>query len=39
MYDTEYDPPGNSNSSIHVGTDIIFVRLFYIFPCVVNAMV
>ena len=39
--DTEYDPSGNSNSSVHVGTGIlnlnIFVLNFYIFPCIVNA--
>ena len=37
--DSEYDPSGNSNSSFHVGADILnlFLYDFYIFPCIVNA--
>ena len=43
MSDTEYDPSGNSNSSFHVGADILnllfLYDFFYIFPCIVNARV
>ena len=41
MYDTEYDPSGNSNLSVYVGTDvlefIVVIWASYIFPCIVNA--
>ena len=42
MSDTEYDPSGNSDSSFHVGADILnslSLFDFYIFPCIVNAKV
>ena len=38
MSGTEYDPSGNSSSSIHVKTDF-FCMAFYIFTCIVNAKV
>ena len=38
----EYDPSGSSGLSLHVGTDILnllFLGLFYIFPCIANAKI
>ena len=48
MSDTEYDPSGNSNSSFHVGADILNLLLLYerivivfivIFPRVINTKI
>ena len=42
MSDTEYDPSGNSSSSLHVGRDIkliVIVSAFYVFSCIVNTKI
>ena len=41
--DIEYDPLGNSSSSFHVVDDILnllfLYDFFYIFPCIIYAMI
>ena len=43
MSDTEYDPCGNSNSSLYGVADILnllfFVSAFYVSPCVINTKI
>ena len=44
MSDTEYNRSSNSNSSFHVGVDVLnlllyYIITFYIFPCIINAKV
>ena len=37
----EYDPSGSSNSTFHVGSDILNLLLYelFVFPCVINAKI